>query len=1615
MNKTNKYLCVAVTLAGILSSTPTEAATKTFKATGWNGNHTIIGNMRGVTSGRHYNINPDEDLQVIGESFHTSKRAYGFILEKSSYHRLETGSHLTFNFGDIRSTNDLASGFHLKNNALDLYIDPYPKYAFEFSGVYGELLASGIALENSHLLFSHGSMYFDKIQSNRGMAQGIFAGTLLDITSVQFSTDYNTRQSARLVVGSIEGKHAYGVRFEYNGRGSQLLMGDHNNGAGGIFIDTIHAKGDSSSRAALFYSAGTTILKMNGSNISFSANSIKSSGAASVITVFDGSFSGIIGDGATLSVGSVSADYQAYGFQFEGYTDGMSKLNAINSGRIDVGSIGSNFSDAYGFFLDKATFSGSGFGGTIHFGEISTSSSTGGNAYGYYTKNQLEDAAIAWSDLRIDKIKARKNAYGFYAENNQDVGLNVTYGSNLVIGEIASTSSGNQYKAVGIDAGVALITFENSQDNSDASILFNNIHANGEANGARVKAGFVFNASGSSFKEEALIFGNIQSEGHNAIGIYDPDRGQFDFLGKGIVEFSNIQTNATNYTAAGIIVDRGITDLNIVDNSEVKFKRIFSRSYAFGAKTDSLYLNVDNGKLNYDSISGTNIAVGINASNSLKNTINGGGVIAIGNVSSHGSAYGFESGGAMTIAAEGIRGKNEKQLIIKNVESVNNNAIALYSRHTASLTIEENGSIFVDRVNGNNAYGLKSALSSDIFVNNNSSLDFSRLSSKNATVGIEADGLSATILDGSQVSFGNINANRYSSNGNAIAFYSHSDANLTLRGGSIHVENIDGKNAYGIKTCNITGITVEGGSNIRFDSISSSYGKSVGIEANFLNISSVGNGQLYFGDITSDSEANGLRVTNKITFDLARATISDRVVFQNIQSTNGNALGMYVYGDNSSIAISGSGSNIAFKNIVQRGGSSHTAAGIISDSRNFDLTLTNGNRLWFDNITSEGGKAIGLKTNSMMLALHNGSEIHFINMNGHSQTVGIWTNDNNTTTIQGGGKIFFENMSGSDIVGIHAWGATLNINNTEVIFGRKTTTERHAIHSNIANTRFALADTNINIEGSNSVGIYGEVDTKIDLRDGKTLKISARNGDRETMAIDGRVNLFLKGVNSTLMIDSGSGHLNTLGVATNSNVNLVGTSSRNSNSLQLRKLEIDAWNGSGANVLLYANGTASIDTRDFDGRAYQPSGDMAWCGGSDRIIINGTNASSRQDNTLKVALSTVDNPIKYVVLAEVKGDAKDKIIFNNLTSNKAYTTTVSEVGFDVTDIEITRHDDGNTAYYVGKIPDKNSFRLNQKKAGRVVGVQNASSTVVAANFNNLNKRMGELRENNHSHGVWARVFNGEVESKFGDGSASNYTTVQAGYDYNLSSDLDSNSYLGFALSYLNSKTDNSVEEVRSNGVEAGVYFAYVQDSGLYTDTIAKLAYMSNQNSSSAGYDLTDTNTTSFILSQEIGYQVEVVNGFFLTPQFETTYAFFSGSDMTASQNGVTQLKSTQDAANTWRNRLGLQAAYKLQDEDKKFRASFYAMGSYTYDYNTGGDYQLETSKISTIDNAIKSDGRFVLNVGSNIDIKDATRLYVDFEKSFGGKINTNYQINVGVRYNFGEKVSSAQVKDKKQD
>ena len=337
-----------------------------------------------------------------------------------------------------------------------------------------------------------------------------------------------------------------------------------------------------------------------------------------------------------------------------------------------------------------------------------------------------------------------------------------------------------------------------------------------------------------------------------------------------------------------------------------------------------------------------------------------------------------------------------------------------------------------------------------------------------------------------------------------------------------------------------------------------------------------------------------------------------------------------------------------------------------------------------------------------------------------------------------------------------------------------------------------------------------------------------------------------------------------------------------------------------------------------------------------------------------------------------------------------------------------------TTYFVNNARSAGASEANREATATAFGV---NYDLYMANFNSLNKRMGELRDNPHSQGAWIRIFNGSQTNDMGLGTKSNYTTFQGGYDYAFGME-GANNYLGLAIAYglSDSKIQSSmadlngsqrgVENIKSNAVEVAVYNSYVQDEGWYNDTIAKFSYIFSDFNMMEQSQTYSTSNMAFTLSDEFGYRFKLGENkeWTIDPQLEVAYGYFDQSDF-VQKLGVATLDSTLESITTLRTRVGSSFGYNFKNftANKPIKASVYLGTFYEFDYISGGDITMTTNLGSTNSiNSLSSDGRVVMNVGTNVEIYNNTRIYFDFESSFAGKIRTDYQVNIGARYSFGE-------------
>ena len=282
--------------------------------------------------------------------------------------------------------------------------------------------------------------------------------------------------------------------------------------------------------------------------------------------------------------------------------------------------------------------------------------------------------------------------------------------------------------------------------------------------------------------------------------------------------------------------------------------------------------------------------------------------------------------------------------------------------------------------------------------------------------------------------------------------------------------------------------------------------------------------------------------------------------------------------------------------------------------------------------------------------------------------------------------------------------------------------------------------------------------------------------------------------------------------------------------------------------------------------------------------------------------------------------------------------------------------------------------------------------------NNLNKRMGDLRGNNYQQGAWVRLFNG-MDS--GEGAKNLYTNIQLGYDYAFGV-KEAKNYTGVAFSTSIVDTDGNYFDGKSNTYSFAVYNSYIADSGLYVDTIAKYLYTDQKLTANGGVE-NNFGNHALSLGAEFGYQVYVADTkYYLEPQAELVSGLILGvKDINVGKFGGRAVMGELETVTAFNARIGLVQGYTLETE-KGIKADFRVGMSYVGEYVSNATPIKLYDGLQNTHSEIGNDNKFLLSLGTTVAITDEWRTYFDAEKSFGGKRNTDYQINFGARFSFGE-------------
>lgn len=269
--------------------------------------------------------------------------------------------------------------------------------------------------------------------------------------------------------------------------------------------------------------------------------------------------------------------------------------------------------------------------------------------------------------------------------------------------------------------------------------------------------------------------------------------------------------------------------------------------------------------------------------------------------------------------------------------------------------------------------------------------------------------------------------------------------------------------------------------------------------------------------------------------------------------------------------------------------------------------------------------------------------------------------------------------------------------------------------------------------------------------------------------------------------------------------------------------------------------------------------------------------------------------------------------------------------------------------------------------------------------NDMNKRLGELRDSKGEHGVWARMVRGEVEY---ESIQNQYNYYQVGYDEKLST--DPNWTVGMFLTRTEGNSTFRTGSAENNHTGVGVYGSYLKDDGSFIDLVAKYARIDSDFNANGGVGSGDYNTNGYSISAEYGKRFEQGNGFWIEPQVELTYGTVGAVDYTTS-NGA---EVRQEGMDSLVGRVGFSLGKDIK------AGNIYARASYLYDFDGETEVTMSHSGISDVYEQDLGGGWFEVGVGTNINLSDATHLYFDVEKTYGGDVATPWQWSAGIRYSF---------------
>lgn len=443
-----------------------------------------------------------------------------------------------------------------------------------------------------------------------------------------------------------------------------------------------------------------------------------------------------------------------------------------------------------------------------------------------------------------------------------------------------------------------------------------------------------------------------------------------------------------------------------------------------------------------------------------------------------------------------------------------------------------------------------------------------------------------------------------------------------------------------------------------------------------------------------------------------------------------------------------------------------------------------------------------------------------------------------------------------------------------------------------------------------------------------------------------------------------------------------------------------------------------------DSKAYRIGGSaFNFNGGTVNMAKNYSSGENRQTYESLTIESFNGNGGTFVLNTDLATDTdSDKITIKNASDGaNAYIEVIDASKINNTNVEgehalLLVTDESGKATFTGKEIDEGGLFTYKAEVTNGVDINKSANewylTGIAKNVNpgtqtlisgtdnayamwrntndTLRKRLGELHVlsgNNETDGVWARYIGGKFD---GDGFEGNYNLYQLGYD----KAADTKSIYGFAVE----KGGGNASYTNGSGEDdlfaGSLYGTWLADDGSYTDVVAKVGRFDTDLDTYGQYpDSASYEHNAYSLSVEYGKNIKLGNnGMYIEPQAQFIAGRMEGVNY-VSDRGT---KVAVDGINSYIGRIGLLVGQQLDNGN-----DIYFKASALHEFGGEGSIAMAAANGDTLrTDKDYGDTWFELGLGGNVKLGHASYFYGEVERSFGGDIDKEWQVNAGLRFEF---------------